>query len=163
MFAPFVYSLDFLRMTTAGNNFMYNCSSFNHPISFPVLVSAGSGFMGNCNSFINSLSFPELQTGNIQFMINKGSGYFELANKLTFEKFIVSNSYNEFLREVKHSCYEFRAVQSLTNRPAQSLNNSTNVDLRLRQGSAGVNLSTRTWLSIVWKSITLIDGSGNAI
>jgi len=130
---------------------------FNQPITIPSNVINANGFL-NCNSFVG-VTTPVNYTSKVTCLA------------------VVQSNWQNFMSYVQRVLpfgtftLELREVQTITTRPTYFLNGCISltssdpsyVDLRIRSGSAGVNVSARTWAGMYFKSITLIDANGNAV
>jgi len=134
------------------SSFLSGNNVFNHPLSFPMLTSLemSVGVGGLPNVFNNTISFDKWVVGN-------QSGLFGSASAST--NFITA---------------EFRAVQNVATLSGSTssiwfryrdTDNTTHnyVHLRIRQGSANVNVANKTWAGHTFASVTLIDEFGNAV
>ena len=148
-------SVDYKRLKKSGNYFLQNATfkGNNLYIDLDSLEVAGTYWLYSTATGVNGQLF-------------QGSGC-----KISFGKgFILASTHTSFIdRAVNQTnafTLEFRGVQTLTTAPTnflRTITTNTMVHLRIREGSAGVNVASKTWLGKTWLSITLIDENGNAI
>ena len=143
-------ALNFAKLKTAANDFIYGCTQFNQPLSFPMLTTMGNYTMQSFTNFNNTISFDKWVVG-------------------TQEAFItLSSASTNFITA------EFRAVQNVatlsgTNTTIwfryRDTNDTTHnyVHLRINKDSANVNVANKTWAGHTFASVTLIDEFGNAV
>ena len=139
--------LNFEKLISIGDWFMYMCVFFNQSLIFPKLTTIGNNVLSNCSA----LSNVKISLGNV--ILNSTHTYF--LSKISTTSNIIT--------------LELRAKQTITTRPSNMLNYRPNnsavisgVDLRINKDSVGVNVANKTWAGMTFRSITLIDENGIA-
>jgi len=176
--------LNFAKLKSAGNHFMSSNRVFNQPISFPMLESVGggstlvSGFMGNCHAFNQNIHFEKLVNIDGNFMANL---YGMNQKNISFGSFVwpggatasrnllVVDSINYnfitiiFNKQQTRTAVLPSGVSMIFRNRTTDTQTHDRVNLRIRQGSAAVSVSAKTWAGHTFASVTLIDEHGNAV
>ena len=158
--------LNFAKLKSAGKSFMGSCQQFNQIILFPMLENTELNFMNGCYAFNQDIDFPLLEITKNNFMYD----CIALNNKkITFHKLKINSANGNFMEVYSGNAntniiaLEFQLEQNMVSLPTgfcRSRNTYNNihgyVDLRIRQGSANVNATNKTWAGHTFRSVTLI-------